>query len=241
MSDQRPNGNPDRSEPHDVDSELDDLELELGELARELDADDLVLVEPPDDLWDAIVRQITDTSAEPLQRVDSDSSRQSMASVSTIDRPQQSQPRFRPGLMASAAAIALLLIGGVFLVSRRGDNATVVAQADITNEGLPVAYTGSGAAAVKRDGTGLYLDLDVPELPTIDGQDAYYEVWMIDADVSGMVSLGVVTSSGRVDLPSDIDPEAFPVVDISVEPLDGDPTHSGQSILRGVLNPTEQT
>jgi anti-sigma-K factor RskA len=75
------------------------------------------------------------------------------------------------------------------------------------------------------------VDLDAPAL---DGE--YYEVWLIDPDVVGMVPLGVVRpGSQTVELPADLDIGDFPIVDVSVEPLDGDPTHSGVSVARGVL------
>jgi hypothetical protein len=37
-------------------------------------------------------------------------------------------------------------------------------------------------------------------------------------------------------VPGGIDYRNFPIVDVSVEPPDGDPTHSGDSILRGTLS-----
>ena len=58
---------------------------------------------------------------------------------------------------------------------------------------------------------------------------------MIDPEVSQLVSLGPLREDGLYDLPAGLDPEAFPIVDVSVEPIDGDPTHSGDSLLRGQL------
>ena len=53
-----------------------------------------------------------------------------------------------------------------------------------------------------------------------------------------MQSLGHLTpSSNRFNIPADLDPRQFPVVDVSQEPPDGTPTrHSGDSIVRGTLN-----
>ena len=48
-------------------------------------------------------------------------------------------------------------------------------------------------------------------------------------------SLGVFDGPGTYEVPADIDPELFPVVDISIELDDGDPTHSGDSVVRGEL------
>lgn len=50
-----------------------------------------------------------------------------------------------------------------------------------------------------------------------------------------MISLGPVREDGIHDVPADIDVDQFPIVDVSVEPGDGNPVHSGNSILRGTL------
>ncbi|HEX5366505.1 MAG TPA: anti-sigma factor [Acidimicrobiales bacterium] len=60
-------------------------------------------------------------------------------------------------------------------------------------------------------------------------------MWLIDEDVRGMVSLGPSRPDGRYAVPSGVDAGRFPVVDVSLEPPDGDPTHSGTSVLRGTL------
>ena len=75
------------------------------------------------------------------------------------------------------------------------------------------------------------ISVDAP--PSADG---YREVWLIADDLSSLTSLGVLEGSqGRFDIPDDLDLAAFPLVDVSQEPLDGDPAHSGDSIVRGPL------
>jgi hypothetical protein len=65
----------------------------------------------------------------------------------------------------------------------------------------------------------------------------FYEVWLLDdAKRPGrLISLGSfrVPGSGAatVEVPVPVDPERF-VFDVSVEPQDGDPAHSGDSVLR---------
>ena len=77
----------------------------------------------------------------------------------------------------------------------------------------------------------LEVDLRAPEL-----DDAYYEVWLLEPDVSGLVPLGTTQAGTTVfEIPAGLDLDEFPVVDVSVEPLDGDPAHSGDSVVRGVL------
>ncbi|WP_297084820.1 anti-sigma factor, partial [uncultured Demequina sp.] len=97
-----------------------------------------------------------------------------------------------------------------------------------------VTETAAGSAVIEtRDDGSAVL---VVETPFVDLDDAYLEVWLIDQNIEGMVSLGHLTGE-RTEfvLPAGFDPGAFPIVDISVEPLDGDPTHSGESVTRGVL------
>ena len=49
-------------------------------------------------------------------------------------------------------------------------------------------------------------------------------------------SLGVLEGSeGTFEVPNDVDVDEFNLVDVSEEPQDGDPTHSGDSIVRGPL------
>ena len=63
----------------------------------------------------------------------------------------------------------------------------------------------------------------------------YLEVWLIQRDFSGMVSLGTVRPDGTYQFPRGLRLADYPIVDVSTEPYDGDPTHSGSSLLRGDL------
>ena len=76
------------------------------------------------------------------------------------------------------------------------------------------------------------IELDAPVL-----EGSYYEVWPIDRAVDGMFPLGVVAPGTQtVELPAGLDLTEFPLLDVSVEPLDGDPTNSGVSVARGDLD-----
>ncbi|WP_084105185.1 anti-sigma factor [Demequina sp. NBRC 110056] len=135
-----------------------------------------------------------------------------------------------------AAAAAGLVIGGVgvgatMLANDGGGDLQVVAQTGLTDLATE-ASAGEAILETREDGTQvLVIDTDVAEL-----DDAYLEVWLIDESIEGMVSLGHLTSdSTEFEIPAGFDVAAFPIVDISVEPLDGVPTHSGDSVTRGVL------
>lgn len=113
----------------------------------------------------------------------------------------------------------------------------VLAAALTPIEGAPPA---SGDARVldgsAEDGNPV-LTVTVSGLPEVAG---YHGVWLIDADSGEMVSLGVLPGTttdgtGTFVVPAGLDLSTFDLVDVSDEPLDGDPTHSGVSLLRGVL------
>ena len=66
--------------------------------------------------------------------------------------------------------------------------------------------------------------------------DGYREVWLIRNDAAALISLGVLDGdSGSFVIPDGVDLDEYSIVDISVEPIDGDPAHSGDSIVRGQL------
>ena len=56
--------------------------------------------------------------------------------------------------------------------------------------------------------------------------------------LSLLVALGVLPEGdvGEFEVPQGLLDEGYRIVDISVEPDDGDPTHSGDSIVRGALD-----
>jgi hypothetical protein len=47
--------------------------------------------------------------------------------------------------------------------------------------------------------------------------------------------MGPVRGTGRFVIPPGVATDSFPIVDLSIEPADGVPTHSGKSVLRGEL------
>jgi anti-sigma-K factor RskA len=146
----------------------------------------------------------------------------------------------RPGLAAGLAAVLLLVGAGAGAVLRGGGDdgagrppavaappARTVVALHTVGEGAP----GAGAEAAMATGR---MALDVHGLQRT-AQGAFYEVWLLRTP-EHLVSLGTfrVDAAGRatVTLPVTVDPHRFPIVDVSVEPADGDPAHSARSVLR---------
>ena len=103
-------------------------------------------------------------------------------------------------------------------------------------EELDVSRSSVGQAEVDDDGDGrrtLTVTLEGDELA--DGD--YREVWLIREDGQALISLGVLDdASGTFRVPDGVDLDEYRLVDISFEPVDGDPAHSGDSIVRGELD-----
>ncbi|MET3721472.1 MULTISPECIES: anti-sigma factor [unclassified Arthrobacter] len=135
----------------------------------------------------------------------------------------------RPGSWLAAAAPTLLVAGAT--VWTLNPAPAPVAQAELT----PVAqHSATGSAKVVRaaDGTRLL----VVKLSK-DEARGYQEVWLIAPDLSRLISLGIMNSDvGTFAVPAGVELADFPIVDVSDEPVDGNPGHSSNSIVRGTLN-----
>ncbi|MBM7784746.1 anti-sigma factor [Tenggerimyces flavus] len=142
-------------------------------------------------------------------------------------------PRRRTVLLATAAVAAGIVLGvlGSRVLWPTGSPADRVAEARLAPlEGK----NGSGVADLLRTDTGLQLRLTADGLPTPTG---FYEVWMINQDGRRMVSLGVLEPGGPATfaVPTGLTSQGYTIVDVSLEPFDGQPEHSRDSIIRGTL------
>lgn len=135
-------------------------------------------------------------------------------------------------VLGVAAAVAMFAgIGAAAWQVLRPGEADVIATASL--DPFPDWPDATGSASVERlpdGGRAITVSLDAP------GAAGYHEVWLINEDATELVSLGIVTgSTGSFVIPSDLDLDRYDLVDISDEPYDGDPDHSGDSIVRGRL------
>ena len=198
------------------------------------------LLTPPDRVWDAIRADVTVAPdhvdpVEPIHAVEA-SGQQEPARASAVDDDLAPRRRRAPAWAMVAAAVGGAVLGagaviGALTLATADAGATVVAEAPLQDLATE-ADAGTAVLETREDGTEvLVVDTDFTE-----PEGAYLEVWLIDESIEGMVSLGHLTGE-RTEfvLPAGFDPSDFPIVDISVEPLDGVPTHSGESVTRGVL------
>ena len=145
-------------------------------------------------------------------------------------------------LWLAGVAAGLALLAGIGL-GRLG--------ADDTPEAVPPPADDSTVVAATAL-TALDSDADRGEATVVQSDDTFtirvsaselgdepgvHEVWLINVDGKRMISIGLLASGddGEFAVPVDLIDEGYRIVDISVEPDDGDPTHSGVSLARGEL------
>ncbi len=145
------------------------------------------------------------------------------------------RPRRSRLLLAAAAALVVGLgagAGGVLLADRAGSDGGLPVAAAALDPLEDSGASGSAEVVEREDGTRVLrveLSADAPA-------EGYYEAWLLTESVTGLVPLGVVrVGTEDFELPEGLDLGEYPVVDVSVEPLDGDPAHSGVSVARGLL------
>jgi hypothetical protein len=197
-------------------------------------------VPPPPGVWAGIAAATGVTTAPRPEAVATVRAASTPAAVPPAQAPTPAPVaplRTRRSRLLLAAAASLVVgvgigAGAVALGTGDDDGQTVAAAAldPLDDSGA----TGEARVLERDDGTRV-LELD---LSAADLTDGFYEVWLIDEAVEDMYPLGVVVQDdGEVTLevPAGVDLTEFPVVDVSVEPLDGDPRHSGRSVARGVL------
>ena len=238
--------------PQDDAAHLDgcaDCQAEVASLRRGVDALAIPAfagsaspVAPPPSVWGAIAAA-TGVSAQPPAAEPPVVVAPPVVAVAPprVDDPapprddvvRELRPRRSRVLLAVAASLLVgagIGAGAVALTTGDDDGSAVVAT-DLE----PLDDRGAAGLAeivARGDDERLRVELDAPDL-----DDGYYEVWLLEPGAQDMFSIGVVRSgtTTTLDLPPGIDLDAYPVVDVSVERLDGDPTHSGVSVARGVL------
>jgi hypothetical protein len=155
----------------------------------------------------------------------------------------------RGGLLAMLGLVAVIaaLVAAVLLAggdddeepSGSGDNSSEPAQngtpapsGEGTSEQLSALGGGKGGGEVTVTDEGATITLRGLPNP----EPGTYQVWLYDTLVNSQ-SLGTVSgSSGRLEVKLPPDADEYRYLDVSHEPQDANPNHSGDSVLRAPLN-----
>lgn len=171
-----------------------------------------MLVEPPARVWERVEAEISEPVAQvvPIRR--------------------------RRWLGLAAAAVAGVVLGaGTVAVLDRPDEGRIVASAALTPMPDGPDRGATAQAAVHQSADGYTVTVSASDLP---GAQGFYEVWLLDPENAGLIALGTLApgqTEATFPVPDGVDLNTFSAVDISDEPLDGDPGHSTVTILRGTL------
>ncbi len=156
----------------------------------------------------------------------------SASPVASLSDARRRRGRTGPWLAAAAAAVVVAAAGtwGALGTLDSQPDPQVIASVELS----PLAsYSDTGSAVVDQLPDG---NRELVVTSSSDAAQGYREVWLLAPDGTSLVSLGTMEGTeGHFTLPQDLDLSRYPVVDISDEPYDGDPGHSGDSILRGQL------
>jgi len=149
-------------------------------------------------------------------------------------------PLSRRGTKMSAAVLAVaaglvgVLVGiGATLALTREQAPPTASTAQIALQPLDAPTAHGTAVLDSAAGNQRILTVHVQGLPVVPG--TFYEVWLMNAVPQRLLSLGVLdtTHAGVFQIPAGLDLSRYPVVDISLQPFNGSPAHSGNSAVRG--------
>lgn len=238
-------------------SDISNEEFEdLKALAKSIEPEDGVRHAPPADLWDRIrteafvaespspklsIAPEPRAEAAPSARITDDgvidlADQRTTRAATPPEIDLTNKSRFSPRiLLAVAAALIAVVVVGSLAVAGLNSEPNLVYAAEISNADLPEAFDGTASVTLEvDDNPQIEISFDAP-VPT----DEPVELWLLSADGTDIVSVGLVEAGETSwDWPEGLAPDDYPIVDLSIEPNDGDPTHSGRSILRGVLSST---
>jgi len=231
-------------------AELDQLRAVVA-TSRSLSPEDRP-VDPPQRVWQAITAEIGSPHAghgEGSVAVLSDVRQDAVtgtggpgqpppaappATVTSLDERRRSRWQTAGLLVAACAASLAVGVVGTAVVTR--DSGSQPAAPDVIAQTSLAAlpdHTGQGTAKIVTRNGADYLSVDTSGLTAADG---FYEVWLIDPKTFQMVGLGALEQDqGLFAVPPGLDLAKYRVVDVSIEPFDGDPLHSRNSVVRGQL------
>jgi hypothetical protein len=161
------------------------------------------------------------------------------------DTPKETaKSRRRPGAAIAVVVVGALLGGFVGLLLFGGDadddkdgSAPATAQApapepaakSVELTALGADFPGHGTARIEGSGTESRLVMSLRDLPP---REEAYQVWLYNSLTDALPIDRVVGSTLDIDEVLPVDPAGYKYIDVSREPIDDNPNHSGASVMR---------
>ena len=155
--------------------------------------------------------------------------------------PPRPARRRRP-LVAGVVVVAGALLGGVIgLLLFGGDSdddaktpkaaetPAAPAAKNVALTGIAPDFPGRGTARIEGSGANSRLVLSLRDLPP---REEAYAVWLYNSLTDTVLVERAVGSSLDVNRVLPADPSGFKYIDVSREPIDDNPNHSGASVMR---------
>jgi Anti-sigma-K factor rskA len=199
-------------------------------------------VPPPPAVWEAIAAATgVRVSPRPERTATADSGETSNMRPSPMQPEELARPRRLHNLFqqrlarAAVAAVAAAVLGagialGAVTLAHRPASTQVAATRLQALERNGAAGT---AVVVEHHDHTLALEVTLTGSRPASG---YYEAWLADAGLKRMVAVGALhDGTTTLPLPTGLRLASYPVIDVSVQQLDGNPAHSDHSVARGLL------
>lgn len=143
-----------------------------------------------------------------------------------------------PRLLAGGLAAAALFLGGALVgtaLDGEGPGPATTERLALSGIGPEAPAGAEGEVSLVSSGSDR-LRLSVSGLEET-GEREFYELWLL-GDKGELVSLGSFRvdpgGSNEIEVPVPVDPNRYRYYDVSIEPANGSPEHSGRSVLRGL-------
>ncbi|MER7575782.1 anti-sigma factor [Streptomyces sp. NPDC126514] len=189
------------------------------------------LLEPPADLWDAIADELNLSTPDAERTAAPGTPPFSLRSRDAIAPGRRRRlARFTIGLAACAALLGAA--AGSAVTWWATQSTTAAPSAEEGNRLRSLQANSAGYASLSDSDGHRTLEITVKGLPSTAG---YFEVWLMDRTHTKLISMGVLGPDGHATLPvpGNVDLREYSEVDVSVQPYNGKPDHSGDSVVRG--------
>lgn len=185
------------------------------------------LVAPSGRVWEAITAELAGEESGPAtRRADDDQGPIPLRPANRL----RDRNWWTIGLVAAVIGVLVGALGVIAIRTTQTPPEQVIAE--IPLEPLP-GKAGAGEATLIQTSDGLRLRVALSDIRV---SDADLEVWLINTDGERMRSLGLAAGDGGTFVvPGWLLPDDYRIVDVSVEPRDGDLAHSKDSEVRGTL------